>query len=182
VTKEDEDNLFKALRNPTARDNRALAVFFGIALLCAAYFASGILVSYVSTPIDFVEMATDGKGVLIEVTGLPSYDSALQISQALEPRQIRTSIDYSPTSNGYIIRIGPVSRRSMAERLSDELRQSGHNQITLREGCPEGKDCDPVASVGSGNSPSSAVSEVPIEPGGLTGPIGRTDEVRKRRP
>ena len=172
--------MLKALRNPTARDNRALAVFFGISLLSAIYFASGILVSYVSPPSDFVEMARDGKGFLIEVTNLPGYDAALQMSQQLRLRQIESTIDFAPTNNGYVLRIGPLARRSMAERMAGELRQNGYDQISLRESCPDGSDCTsearPEATSDNPLPAGGPGSNIAIEPGGPTGPTGRTTD------
>jgi len=167
--------MLKALRNPTARDNRALAVFFGISLLSAIYFASGILVSYVSPPSDLVEMAPDGKGVLIEVTNLPNYDAALQISQQLRQRQLESTIDFAPTSNGYVLRIGPLARRSMAERLADEMRKNGYDQIGIHEGCPDGSDCPPGAK-GGNRALSERDLKTIVNPIGPTGPTGRTTD------
>ncbi|MEY4167210.1 MAG: hypothetical protein RIR52_1034 [Acidobacteriota bacterium] len=175
--------MFNALRNPTARDNRALAVFFGIALLCAIYFASGILVSYVSSPSEYVEMARDGKGVLIEVSGLESYETALQVRRTLEPRQLQSTIDFSPTSNGYVLRIGPVATRSMAEQLAGELKENGYEQIGLRESCPGGGDCAEEKDTGGTIQSGPRGSGITIEPGGPTGPTGRTTQTgRPGRP
>jgi hypothetical protein len=172
--------MYKALKNPTARDNRALAVFFGISLLCAIYFASGILVSYVSPPSDLVEMARDGKGALLEVTNLPSYDVALQISQQLRQRQLESTIDFAPTSNGYVLRIGPLTQRSMAERLADEMRKNGYDQIGIREGCPGGSDCPPESKVET-DSDNPAPSDkrdlrTIVKPIGPTGPLGQNNQ------
>lgn len=176
--------MYKALKNPTARDNRALAVFFGISLLCAIYFASGILVSYVSPPSDLVEMARDGRGALLEVTNLPSYDVALQISQQLRQRQLESSIDFAPTSNGYVLRIGPLTRRSMAERLADEMRKNGYDQISIREDCPGGSDCPPETKAETdGDNPAPSDKRdlrtivKPIGPTGPNGHLGKRTDV-----
>ena len=152
--------MFNSLKNPTSTDKRALAVFFGIALLCAVYFASGILVSYVSPPSDFIEMSKDGKGAVVEISNIPTFEVALQLSNALmDQRHLQSIIEVSPTGFGYLLRVGPVGRRSMAERLAEELRTTGYDQIAIRESCPEGRNC-PQGSV--------------TVPGGATGPAGPT--------
>jgi hypothetical protein len=175
--------VFKALNNLTAADRRALAIFFGIALICAIYFASGILVSYVSPPADFIELATDGKGTMVEISNIPTYDSAIQISKNMkEDRRIESTVDFSPTGFGYILRIGPVVQREMAERLADDLKSTGYDQITLREVCPGGLDCPPPGGDGmgprlGGPTPNSgkASDDGPVGPVGPvegTGPAG----------
>ena len=166
--------MFKALKNPTRRDKRALAVFFGVALLCAVYFASGILVSYVSPPADYIEMARDGQGMVVEIANIPTFDSALQLSNALtEQRKLQSVIEVSPTGFGYMLRIGPVTRRSMAERLATELQTTGYDRITIRESCPQGEDCPP-------GSPADAPENQGAkgDPTGPTGPLGPTGETR----
>jgi hypothetical protein len=152
--------MFEALKNPNATDKRALAVFFGVALLCAIYFASGILVSYVSPPADFIEMSKDGRGSIVEISNIPTFDVALQLSNALmDQRRLQSVIEVSPTGFGYVLRIGPVVRRSMAERLLDEMKTTGYDQITIRESCPDGRNCPP--------------GSVTV-PAGATGPAGPT--------
>ena len=177
--------MIKALRNPTRRDKRALAVFFGVALLCAIYFASGILVSYVSPPADYIEMAKDGRGTLVEIANIPTFETALQLSNALlEQRRLQAVIEISPTGFGYLLRIGPVVRRSMAERLANELQSTGYERITIRESCPDGGDCPPApvsaepASSGPAGDPVSGSDRTPnsASPAGPIGPTGRTGE------
>ncbi|MEY3284213.1 MAG: hypothetical protein RIR86_2226 [Acidobacteriota bacterium] len=184
--------VLKALKNLTAADKRALAVFFGIALVCAIYFASGILVSYVSPPADYVELAADGRGTMVEISSIPTYDAAIQISNNLKAeRRLEASIDFSPTGFGYILRVGPVARREMADRLADELKETGYDQITLRDVCPEGVDCPPggdrtaprrgaagqSSGVGTGSAPGAPLGPAgPVGPSGLAGPTSPIDK------
>ena len=126
--------MIKALKNPTLTDKRALAVFFGIALLCALYFASGILVSYVSPPADFIEMSRDGTGYTVRVLNIPTFDGALELSNALrEQRRLQAVIEASPTDRGYLLKIGPLATRQLAEQLASELRTTGYDQIGIAE-------------------------------------------------
>jgi len=171
--------VLKALKNLTAADKRALAVFFGIAIVCAIYFASGILVSYVSPPADYVELATDGRGTMVEISSIPTYDAAIQISNNLKAeRRLESSIDFSPNGFGYILRVGPVARREMADRLADDLKETGYDQITLRDVCPEGIDCPPGGDRTAprrgvpGQSSSVATGAAPGAPLGPSGPVG----------
>ncbi|MFM8396124.1 MAG: hypothetical protein ACKOB4_19560 [Acidobacteriota bacterium] len=176
--------MFKALKNLTAADKRALAVFFGIALSCAIYFASGILVSYVSPRADYVELATDGRGTMVEISNIPTYDAAIQVGNKLkEERRLESSIDFSPTGFGYILRVGPVAQRAMADRLVSDLRNTGYDQITLREVCPEGQDCGRPSGDGSGSrrgvqtpapGPVGPVGSIQPDPAGPVGPVGRS--------
>lgn len=186
--------VLKALKNLTAADKRALAVFFGIAIVCAIYFASGILVSYVSPPADYVELATDGRGTMVEISSIPTYDAAIQISNNLKAeRRLESSIDFSPNGFGYILRVGPVARREMADRLADDLKETGYDQITLRDVCPEGIDCPPggdrtaprrgvpgqSSSVATGAAPGAPLG--PSGPVGPSGPAGPTSPVDKAK-
>lgn len=184
--------MIKALRNPTRRDKRALAVFFGVALLCAIYFASGILVSYVSPPADYIEMSKDGRGTLVEIANIPTFETALQLSNALlEQRRLQAVIEISPTGFGYLLRIGPVVRRSMAERLANELQSTGYERITIRESCPDGGDCPPVSAASAASAPSAPSGAAdPVSSGSdrqpnvapTTGPIGPTGRTGESRP
>jgi hypothetical protein len=142
----------RALNNLTARDKLALAVFFATALLCSLYFASGILVTYVSPPSNPFEMAKDGTGFTVRVLGLQSYHSAEQLSVALrEQRRIDAVIEAVPSNQGYLVIIGPLARREAAEMLTDELHNSGYSVVKIIENCPTGKNCSPSGS-GSRNS------------------------------
>lgn len=162
--------MFKALRNLTLADKRALAVFFAIAFICAIYFASGILVSYVSPPADLLEIAANGKGTMVEISNIPSYDSATQIgSKIREIRRIDSNIEYSPTGFGYIIRVGPFTRREMAEQLANELKSVFNNLITLREVCPVGPNCPPSGRESTDERRGERPPPVTVGP---VGPVG----------
>ncbi len=129
--------MIKALRHLTSRDKRALAVFFAIILLCGLYFASGILVTYVSSPSDAMEMANDGTGYTVRVLGLQTYAAAEQLSNAIrEQRRIQTVIEAIPPDQGYLIKIGPLARREAAETLTSELYSSGYSLVKIVENDP----------------------------------------------
>jgi len=135
--------MIKALRNLTGRDKRALAIFAGIALLCSLYFASGILVTYVSSPFDEFEIARDGSGFTVRVLGLQTYAGAEQLRSALlEQRQLNSKIEAIPSNQGYVLKIGPFVRREAAEALTTELQNSGYNIVNIVENCSPGNDCD----------------------------------------
>ena len=126
--------MWNLLRNPNRADRRALLVFFGIALLFALYFASGILVGYVSPPADLIEMAEEGTGWAVRVSRLPSFDVATQLSAAIrDQRHLQAVIEGAPSSTGYQVRIGPVLTREMAELLANELKSTGFTQIEIQE-------------------------------------------------
>lgn len=134
--------MIKALRHLTGRDKRALAVFFGIALLCALYFASGILVSYVSSPPEALEMAKDGAGYIVQVRGLQNFTMAEQLSSAIrDQRRVKTVIEANPSDMGYLINVGPLAKREAAEGLTSELLESGYSVVKIIENCPPGGDC-----------------------------------------
>jgi hypothetical protein len=136
--------MIRALRHLTGRDKRALAIFFAIALLCALYFASGILVTYVTSPSDALEMAKDGTGYTVRVLGLQTFAAAEQLSNAIrQQRHVETEIEAVPADHGYLIKIGPLAKREAAETLTSELYSSGYSIVKIVENCPEGKDCDP---------------------------------------
>jgi hypothetical protein len=126
--------LWNLLRNPNRADRRALLFFFGIALLFALYFASGILVGYVSPPGDLIEMAEEGSGWAVRVSRLPSFDVATQLSAAIrDQRRLQAVIEGAPSSTGYQVRIGPVATREMADLLAEELKSNGFTQIEIQE-------------------------------------------------
>jgi hypothetical protein len=136
--------MIRALRHLTGRDKRALAIFFATAFLCALYFASGILVTYVTSPSDTLEMAKDGTGYTVRVLGLQTFAAAEQLSNAIrEQRQVKTEIEAVPADQGYLIKIGPLAKREAAETLTSELYSSGYSIVKIVENCPKGKDCDP---------------------------------------
>ncbi len=139
--------MIRALKHLEQRDKRALAVFFGIALLCSLYFASGILVSYVSSPSDAIEMSKDGNGFTVSVSGLQTFADAEQLSQALRTqRQVITLIEAVPPDQGYLVKIGPLASRDSAEMLSSELQNSGYSMTRIVKSCAPGRECGPPES------------------------------------
>ncbi|MBK6795803.1 MAG: SPOR domain-containing protein [Acidobacteria bacterium] len=139
--------MIKAIRHLTKRDRLALAAFFGIVLLCTVYFASGILVTYVSPAGDGFEAAPEGTGYTVRVYGLQTYSAADQLKTAIkEQRQILAEIEADPADLSYLVNIGPLLKRTAAETLINELQTSGYNLAKIIDNCPQGADCPPVAS------------------------------------
>ncbi len=121
--------MIKALNHLTSRDKQALSIFVGLAILCSLYFASGILVTYVSQPTGGMEVSTDGKGFTVRVLGMQTFVSAEQLSDEIERRHaVPTAIEAAPTGQGFLIKVGPLVKLSDAEILVNELRVS-HNSI-----------------------------------------------------
>ncbi len=154
--------MIKALRYLTTRDKQALAIFFGIALTCSLYFASGILVTYVSPPAGAMELAKNGNGFTLRVLGLQTYAAAQQLSAALqEQRGVPTVIEAAPASQGYLLKAGPLVKRSDAETLTNDLHNSGFSLVRIVQDCPPGTgDCNqgrqPAAETISGPTPDPA--------------------------
>jgi hypothetical protein len=138
--------MFKALKHLTSRDRQALAAFLGIAALCFLYFASGILVTYVSSPEGAMEVAKDGRGFTVRVLGLQSYAAAEKLSSAVQDQhQTPSTIEMAPVGQGYLIKIGPLAKRADAETLMNELRVSGYDKANIVDHCPPGTpDCNPT--------------------------------------
>jgi hypothetical protein len=136
--------MIKALSYLTTRDKQALAIFFGIALTCSLYFASGILVTYVSQPAGVMEVAKDGNGFTLRVLGLQTYAAAQQLSAALQDqRRVPTVIEAAPASQGYLLKVGPLVKRTDAETLTNDLHNSGYNLVRIVQDCPPGTgDCN----------------------------------------
>jgi hypothetical protein len=133
--------MIKEVRHLSVRDKRALAVFFGIAFLCWLYFASGILVTKPSPPLEEIEMAKDGTGYTVRVLGLREIGIAEDLSKAIrDQRHIQTSIEQIP-KGGYLINIGPVAKLRAAEALTNELYNSGFNIVKIVENCVPGGEC-----------------------------------------
>ena len=92
--------MLNALRLLNSRDKLVLAVFFSLALLCALYFASGILVTYISSPAGALEMSKDGTGFTVRVYGFSTYSAAEQLSNALlEQRKVKATIHWVSASH-----------------------------------------------------------------------------------
>ncbi|MGH9852215.1 MAG: hypothetical protein ACREBD_20445 [Blastocatellia bacterium] len=136
--------MIKALSYLTTRDKQALAVFFGIALMCSLYFASGILVTYVSQPAGAMEVAKNGNGFTVRVLGLQTFAAAQQLSAALQDqRGVPTEIEAAPASQGYLLKVGPLVKRSDAETLTNDLHNSGYSLVRIAQDCPPGTgDCN----------------------------------------
>jgi|SRR5262245_29383705 len=121
--------MIKALNHLTSRDKRALTIFIGLAMLCSLYFASGILVTYVSQPAGVMEVAKDGKGFTVRVLGMQTFAMAQRLSDDIKSQHgVPTEIEAAPTGQGFLIKIGPLVKLSDAETLVNELRAS-HNSI-----------------------------------------------------
>jgi hypothetical protein len=126
--------MIKALSHLTRRDKQALAVFFGLALMASLYFASGILVTYVSQPAGAMEVARDGNGFTVRVLGLRTFEMAQQLNAALYDRyHVPGAIEAAPTNQGYLLKVGPLKKRSDAEILTKDLQSSGYNIVRIVE-------------------------------------------------
>src|SRR5262245_66001514 len=114
--------MIKALNHLTNRDKQALAVFVGLAILCSFYFASGILVTYVSQPAGAMDVAKDGKGFTVRVLGLQTFEMAKQLSDEIESRHgIPAEVEALPTGQGFLIKVGPLVKLSDAEPVVNDL-------------------------------------------------------------
>jgi hypothetical protein len=137
--------MIKEVRHLSGRDKRALAVFFSIAFLCWLYFASGILVTKTPLPADEIEMAKDGTGYTVRVSGLREIGIAEELSRAIsDQRRVQTRIETIPRGGGYLIDIGPLAKLQAAEALTTELYNSGFNIVKIVENCQPGADCGPA--------------------------------------
>lgn len=146
----------KALEHLNARDKQALAIFFALALLCSLYFASGVLVSYVSSPTVAMEPARDGRGFTVRVLGLQTFAAAEQLSAALrDQRRVAAIIEAAPVNQGYLVKVGPLAKREAAEALTSELHNSGYSVVKIVEHCGPGmNDCNPALPPSSTPSPT----------------------------
>lgn len=151
--------MIKALRHLNSKDKLALAVFFSLALLCTLYFASGILVTYVSSPDSALEMSKDGTGFTVRVLGFQTFRAAEQLSTALQDqRQVKAVIENAPASQGYLVNVGPLTKREAAENLTSELHNSGYGVVKIVQNCAPGvADCPPSSSS------NPARSQVPVK-------------------
>lgn len=135
----------KSLEHLNTRDKQALAIFFALALLCSLYFASGVLVSYVSSPAVAMDPARDGQGFTVRVLGLQTFAAAEQLSTALrDQRSVAATIEAAPTNQGYLVKVGPLAKRESAEALTSELHNSGYSVVKIVPHCGPGiSDCNP---------------------------------------
>jgi hypothetical protein len=151
----------KALEHLNIRDKQALAIFFALALLCSLYFASGVLVSYVSSPTVMMDPARDGRGFTVRVLGLQTFAAAEQLSAALrDQRSVAATIEAAPTNQGYLVKVGPLAKRESAEALTSELHNSGYSVVKIVPHCgPSVGDCPPSPA-----PTTSAVAEASPQP------------------
>jgi len=135
--------MIKALDHLTSRDKQALAIFAGLAMLCSFYFASGILVTYVSQPAEAMEVAKDGKGFTVRVLGLQTLAMAERLSVELQNQHgVPAEIEAAPTGQGFLIKIGPLVKGSDAETLKNKLRDTYHSIVRIVQNCGPGiSDC-----------------------------------------
>jgi hypothetical protein len=135
--------MIKALEHLTSRDKQALAIFAGLAMLCSFYFASGILVTYVSQPAEAMEVAKDGGGFTVRVLGLQTFALARQLSAAVQDqRRVPAVIEAAPSNQGYLIKVGPLAKLSDAETLTADLHNSGYSIVRIVRNCGPGiNDC-----------------------------------------
>lgn len=149
--------MIKALSHLTSRDKRALAIFVGLVATCSFYFASGILVTYVSQSTEALEVAKDGKGFMVRVLGLQTLASAERQRAELRDRYgVPVEIEAAPTGQGYLIKAGPLVKLSDAETLMNKLRTSHNSIVRIVRNCgPGNSDC------GQNQQPLSDVSSDP---------------------
>lgn len=138
--------MIKALRHLNSRDKLALTVFFSLALLCTLYFASGILVTYISSSAAPLEMSKDGTGFTIQVPGFQSKPSAERLVAELKNQHnLVAEINSDSTSSGYLLKIGPLTKLEGADYLRDELLKSGYTGVKIVQNCAPGiADCNPT--------------------------------------
>lgn len=133
----------KALSHLTNRDKRALAIFAGLVVAGSLYFASGILVTYISQSTEAMEVAKDGKGFMVRVLGLQTLAAAER--QRVELRDqygVPAEIEVAPTRQGYLIKAGPLVKLSDAETLMNKLRASHNGIVRIVRNCgPGNSDC-----------------------------------------
>ena len=151
--------MIEAFSHLTSRDKRALAIFAGLVAACSLYFASGVLVAYISQPAEAMEVAKDGKGFMVRALGLETLASAEQILAELWDRYgVPAEIEAAPTGRGYLIKAGPLVKLSDAETLMNKLRTSHNGIVRIVRACGPGiSDCgqDRQSSSGDSSDPNS---------------------------
>lgn len=148
--------MFKALRHLNSRDKLALMAFFSLALLCSLYFASGILVTYISSSAAQLEMSKDGTGFTVQVPGFQSIPTAERLASELKNQHnVATEISSDSTSSGYVVKIGPLTKLEGADYLRDELHKSGYTVVKIVQNCAPGiADCNPTQLPANSNLPA----------------------------
>jgi hypothetical protein len=147
--------MIKALRHLNSKDKLALGTFLTLALLCSLYFASGILVTYVSSPDNNLEMSKDGTGFMVRVLGVQTFAGAEQLQTSLQGElRVRAVIENAPSNQGYLIKVGPLAKREGAEYLTNELHKSGYGVVKIVQTCAPGiTDCLPPQSPAASPTP-----------------------------
>jgi len=150
--------MIKALKHLTSKDKLALGIFLSLALLCSLYFASGILVTYVSSSSNALEMSKDGTGFTVRVLGFQTFTAAEQLSTALQDqRQVKAAIENAPGNQGYLVKVGPLTKREAAEDLTTELHNSGYGVVKIVQDCAPGTaNCSPSPSPSSNQKQTPA--------------------------
>lgn len=150
--------MFNVLRHLTSRDRQSLAIFVGLAMLCSAYFASGILVTYIYQPAEAMEVAKDGTGFTVRVLGLQTYEMAERLSARLhDQRRVPARIEIGSTGQGYLLLVGPLVKRADAETLKNDLGNLNQALVRVVQNCGPGmSDCPPNQQ--SPSAPSGATS------------------------
>jgi hypothetical protein len=158
LAKKPSHAMLKSLQHLTSKDKLALAIFLSLALLCSVYFASGILVTYVSSPASTLEMSKDGTGFTVRVLGFQTFAAAEQLSTALQDqRRVKAAIENAPGNQGYLVKVGPLTRREAAEDLTAELHNSGYGVVKIVQTCAPGvTDCPP-------SPPPATPKSVPVQ-------------------
>jgi hypothetical protein len=151
--------MIEAFSHLTSRDKRALVIFAGLVVACSLYFASGILVTYISQPAEAMEVAKDGKGFMVRALGLETLASAeQQRAELLDRYGVPAQIEAAPTGQGYLIKAGPLVKLSDAETLMNKLRNSNNSIVRIVRACGPGiSDCgqDRQSSSGDSSNPNS---------------------------
>src|SRR5262249_32000385 len=85
----------------------------------------------------------DGKGFTVRVLGLQTFALAEQLSAALQDqRRVPAVIEAAPTGQGYLVKIGPLVKRSDAETIVDDLHNSHYSIVRIVQNCGPGiSDC-----------------------------------------
>ena len=139
--------MVNALKHLNSNDRHAVAIFFGLALLCFLYFASGILVTYVSSPENALEVARDGRGFSVRILSVHTWKDAEKLSTALwDQHRVPSNIEADPYNQGYSIKVAPLVKRTDAETLTQILTNSGYASVNIVSTCPQGaQNCKPDA-------------------------------------
>ncbi len=148
--------MIKSLNHLTRRDKQALGIFAGLSVMCAFYFASGILVTYISQPAGAMEVAKDGKGFTVRVLGLQTFAMAERLSAELHNQHgVQPDIEAAPSGQGFLIKVGPLVKLSDAEILTNELRTSHNSIARIVQNCGPGiSDCGQNQQTRPGASPN----------------------------